>query len=171
MLYWNAEGLRSYHHQVKNYLLLPAFPVQALRLAVEGWDRPFFLNPSASDSGLILHFASCIFPFTHRTFSFVSTRRPYYNTKRRRDATDRSVTFKVVALSLLAAHGGEKRKRSESTASSGPLPEPSALTFFPTIPQPFHDIMIDNRLYVKACNFVNFYFKTFLGIFNAKWGF
>jgi len=31
--------------------------------------------------------------------------------------------------------------------------------------------MIDNRLYVKACYFVNFYFKTFLDIFNAKWGF
>jgi hypothetical protein len=81
------------------------------------------------------------------------------------------VTFKVVTLSLLAAHGGEKRRRSEGISRSGPLPEPSALSFFPTMPQPFHDIMIDNRLYVKACNFVNLYFKTFLGIFNAKWGF
>jgi hypothetical protein len=65
----------------------------------------------------------------------------------------------------------KKRRRNEDTSRSGKKLTPSALPLFPTMPQPFHDIMIDNRLYVKVCNFVNFCFKTFLGIFNAKWGF
>jgi hypothetical protein len=81
------------------------------------------------------------------------------------------MTFKIVALSHFAACGGEKRRSSEDTSRFGKGLTPSALPLFPTMLQPFHDIIIDNHLYVKLYNLVNLYFKLFLSIFNAKWGF